>query len=98
MITSSRELAPIWENGEFIGRYDKYFGNGYRTIFPGDKIAYIPFAENAESNFFIGAANYKIHPNVWLMPNIKFVLYNEKENGERPGSDLYLNLTLFFRY
>ncbi len=97
-VLSVFSIYTLSEKWEFIGRYDKYFGNGYRTMFPGENIAYIPFAENAESNFFIGAANYKIHPNVWLMPNIKYVLYNQIASGDNPDCDLFLNLTLFFRY
>lgn len=83
---------------EFIGRYDKYFGEGYRTSFAGHEIDYIPFADNAESNFFIGAVAYKIKEDIKLMPNLKYVYYERKEGGETPGDDLYVNLTLYFKF
>ncbi len=97
-LLSAFVVITPYERWEFVGRYDKYYGRGYRTEFPGENIGYIPFADNAESNFLIGAATYKIRDFIWLMPNIKYVFYEERDDGETPGDDLYLNLTLYFKY
>jgi hypothetical protein len=97
-ILSTFFVITPYERWEFVGRYDRCSGRGYRTAFPGERIDYIPFADNAESNFLLGAATYKIRDFIWLMPNIKYVFYEERDDGETPGDDLYLNLTLYFKY
>ncbi|UCE42794.1 MAG: hypothetical protein JSV17_07540 [Candidatus Aminicenantes bacterium] len=86
------------KNIELIGRFDKYFGEGYKTNYSGSLVDYIPFAENAESNFFIGAFSYQIHKDVWLIPNVKYVYYTEMEEDVTPSSDAYINLTLWFKF
>ena len=86
------------EKFDVIGRYDKNFGEGYKTNFSGQRIAYIPFADNAESNLIIGAVSWNAIKNVWLIPNFKYVFYNEPDEGEKPGDDIYANLTLFFKF
>ena len=86
------------KNIELLGRFDKYFGEGYKINYSGSKVDYIPFAENAESNLIIGAVSYQIHKDVWLIPNVKYVFYNEVEGGEIPSDDAYANLTLWFKF
>ncbi len=86
------------EKAELVGRFDKYFGEGYETHFSGSKVDYIPFADNAESNLIIGAYSYQIYSNVWLIPNVKYVFYDEMDTGETPSSDIYVNLTLWFKF
>lgn len=85
-------------NIELIGRFDKYFGEGYKSNYPGGLVDYIPFSDNAESNLFIGAFSYQIHKNVWIIPNVKYVFYDEMEGGNTPTSDTYGNLTLWFLF
>lgn len=86
------------KNIEFIARFDKYFGEGYKINHSGSNVDYIPFAENAESNLFIGAFSYQIHENIWLIPNVKYVFYDEIAGGVTPSSDAYINLTLWFKF
>lgn len=87
---------------DLIFRYDKNWGNGYYENWKGSKVAYIPFADYAEPSFFIGAVSWNAAKNVWLIPNIKYATYADpKEDGridEKPGNDLYLNVTLFFKF
>lgn len=83
---------------EFIGRFDRNFGNGYRTAFRGEKIAYVPFANNAEFGFAIAGLSYQVCRNVWLIPNVKCAIYDESDLGEKPDSDFYGNLTLWFKF
>jgi hypothetical protein len=86
------------KNIEIIGRFDKYFGEGYKTNYSGSEVDYIPFADNAESNLLIGALSCQIHQNVWLIPNAKYVFYDEVEEGDTPLADAYINLTLWFKF
>lgn len=89
---------------ELIARWDYNFGDGYKEGFAGHKIAFIPFAEDHEFNFFIGAVSWQAHKNVWLVPNIKFTTYLENDllksdqDYEKPKDDLYLNFMLYFKF
>lgn len=83
---------------ELIGRYDRAFGDGFENNFRGYKISYIPFADNAVSNLFIGAVSWNATKNVWLIPNIKYVFYDKPEEGQKPSEDIYANLTLWFKF
>jgi len=86
------------ERIDLIGRYDLNFGEGYKKSFPGHKISYVPFADNAEFSFLIAALSCRVHKNVRLIPNVKLALYEEPDQGEKPGGDFYANLTLWFRF
>ncbi len=89
---------------EIIGRYDMNFGEGYRQKFAGSGIDYVPFADNHEFSFILGAFSYQVVKNVWLIPNIKYAFY--KVNGdlkdtagyEKPGNDFYGYFTLYFKF
>jgi hypothetical protein len=89
---------------EFIGRIDWSFGKGYKEDFAGSKVEFIPFADNHEFTFFIGAVSWQVVKNVWLLPNLKFTAYKENdllksvEGYVKPENDLYANLTLYFKF
>jgi hypothetical protein len=89
---------------DFIARWDSNFGDGYEQDFAGDKIEFIPFAPNHEFNFILGAVSWQAHNNVWLIPNIKYTAYSENEllkddeEYQKPGSDIYANFTLWFKF
>jgi hypothetical protein len=97
-------VINVGEKMELIGRYDMNFGEGYRQKFGGSGIDYVPFADNHEFSFIIGALSYQVVKNVWLIPNIKYAFY--KENGdlkdtpgyEKPGNDFYGYFTLYFKF
>lgn len=97
-VISAFAVISAGKNLELIGRIDKYFGDGYKTNYSGSEIDYIPFAENAESNFIIGAVSYQVLKNVWLIPNIKLVFYNQPDEGDKPTNNVYANLTLWFKF
>ncbi len=81
------------EKTSLIFRFDKNFEKNPN----GNKIAYTPFSPDAPSNFIILGYDFKLHKNVNLIPNIKYVLYDE-EDGIKPDPDLYLNLTFFYKF
>jgi hypothetical protein len=105
-ILSLFAVIKAGEKIELIGRYDMNFGEGYRSDFSGNKIAFIPFAKDHEFSFIIAAISWEAAKNVWLIPNMKFAAYKENEDlkvspaedYQKPGSDLYANLTLWFKF
>jgi len=36
--------------------------------------------------------------NVWLVPNIKYAFYENLALGEKPGNDIYLNITFYWKF
>lgn len=97
-------VVKAGEKAELIGRYDMNFGEGYRQKFGGSGIAYVPFADNHEFSFIIGALSYQVVKNVWLIPNIKYAFYKENSDlkdtsgYEKPGNDFYGYFTLYFKF
>ena len=75
-------------------RYDKMLD----LIPGGEQIPYIPFSNLAPSNFLLGAISWEVVKNVSFIPNIKYVFYDTPSSGEKPSKDIYLNLTVFFKY
>lgn len=97
-ILSAFAVIKAGEKIELIGRYDLNFGEGYRENFNGSQIDYVPFAYNHEFHFVIAALSYQVYKNVWIIPNVKFTMYNDPEIGEKAGNDFYGNLTLYFKF
>ncbi len=97
-IFSAFAVIKAADDLELIVRYDRAFGDGFENSFQGSKISYIPFADNAVSNLFIGAVSWNATKNVWLIPNIKYVFYGEPDEGDKPSEDIYANLTLWFKF
>lgn len=83
---------------DLIVRFDRTFGEGFEENFSGHKMAYIPFADNVTANLIIAAVSYNVAKNIWLIPNIKFAMYQEPEMGDKPDADFYGNLTLWFKF
>jgi hypothetical protein len=83
---------------ELIGRYDMNFGEGYRKSFEGSKAPYVPFADNHEFSFVIAALSYKVHKNIYIIPNVKFAMYRNPDAGKKADNDFYANLTLYFKF
>jgi hypothetical protein len=87
---------------DIIARYDRNWGDGYYKVWKGSGVDYVPFADYGEPSFIIGAISWNVVKNVWLIPNIKYTTYADpKEDGqidEKPGDDMYVNLTLWFKF
>ncbi len=103
-IVSAFGVFSVGKSVELIARYDWSFGDGYKKKFGGSKIEFIPFAENHEFGFLVGAISWQVVKNVWLMPNIKYTAYKENdilnkiEGYSKPKDDVYGNLTLYFKF
>ena len=103
-IVSVFGIVPFGKTIELIARYDWSFGDGYKKKFGGSGIEFIPFADNHEFGFLIGAVSWQVVKNVWLMPNVKYTAYKEndllkdEEGYVKPKNDVYANLTLYFKF
>lgn len=97
-IFSTFAVIKAGKKVELIGRYDMNFGDGYKTSYKGSKVSYVPFADNVEFSFVIAALSYEVHKNVWLIPNVKFAMYKDPDEGDKPDGDFYGNLTLWFKF
>jgi len=82
------------EKLECVLRYDKMFDANPQA----DKIAYMRFSPDAPSNLLIAALSWQAAKKVWIIPNIKYVFYSRPDKGEKPGDDLHLNMTLWFKF
>jgi hypothetical protein len=87
-------VLRISEKMEAIVRYDKMLDPNPQA----DKIPYLRFSPDAPSNLIIGALSWHAAKKVWIIPNIKYVFYSMPDEGEKPGDDLYLNMTLWFKF
>jgi hypothetical protein len=78
------------KRGSVVGRLDRLFEPSIK----GDGIAYLPFDPSAEATLVMLGFDFPLHPAVNLMPNIKYIYYDEND-GERPEDDFFANLTLY---
>lgn len=87
---------------DLIARYDRNWGNGYYQNWKGSSVDYVPFADYSEPSFIIGAVSWNVLQNIWLIPNIKYTIYADpKHDGkidEKPSNDMYVNMTLYFKF
>lgn len=103
-VTSAFVIFQAGKDVELIARWDCNFGDGYKSSFQGSKVEYVPFADDHEFSFLIGAVSWQAHRNVWLIPNLKYTRYRENEELNagaeyiKPDNDVYLNLTLWFKF
>lgn len=78
---------------DVIVRFDKLFNEPIAKT-----ISYIPFSTEAIASFLITAVSFKVIDNVWLIPNIKYAFYDDTDLGEKPGNDIYLNITFWWKF
>lgn len=97
-IFSAFAVMKATESVDIITRYDRMFGSGFKENHEGHKISYISFADNNISNLLIGGISWQAAKNVWLIPNIKYVFYDKPDEGEKPSEDIYVNMTVFFKF
>ncbi len=95
---SAFAVVKASEKVDIIARYDRNFGDGFEQNYSGHSISYIPFADNAVSDLIIGAISWQASKNVWLIPNVKYVFYDEPDLGVKPSEDIYANMTVYFKF
>lgn len=78
---------------DIIVRFDKLFNE------PIEKsVSYTPFSLDALTNFLITAVSFQVAESVWLVPNVKYAFYGDSGSGEKPGNDIYLNITFWWKF
>jgi hypothetical protein len=77
-------------NWDIIGRIDYLLDPSVK----GNGIDYIPFDPTARATALFAGIDVKLHKNVDIMPNVKYITYDTNDAGIRPDDDIYLNLTL----
>jgi hypothetical protein len=92
-VLSAFAVVKASDKVDVIARYDKMLDDPVTST-----ISYIPFSKQATSNLIIGAVSWKAAKNVWLIPNLKYVFYDDPDEGEKPSEDMYANLTLWFKF
>lgn len=75
---------------DIIGRIDYLLDPSVR----GDDIRYLPFDPTARATLLFAGIGIKLHKNVEILPNIKYLTYDKNDEGIRPDDDVYLSLTL----
>lgn len=89
-VASGYYVHTLGRHWDVVGRIDYLLDPSVR----GNDISYMPFDPTARATALFGGFDIKLHRNVDLMPNIKYVNYDENDDGLRPDDDVYLNLTL----
>ncbi len=87
-------VIKVWKSLDILTRYDRLFSANPN----GEKISYIPFSNETSSHIIIGGVGWEAGRNVWFIPNVKYVLYEDPESGRKPSDDLYMNITVFFKF
>ncbi len=82
----------ILQNVKLIGRVDRIFNPNLE----GDKVAYTPFDTSASFTEIIVGADFEVSENIYLIPNMAIVLYDENDAGIKPVNDIYARLTFYW--
>lgn len=69
-----------------IARYD-YFDPTSNNNYKFDK-----------RNLILGAVNYKVHPDVWIMPNIVIENYDDLADGKTIDSSITARFSFFYKF
>ena len=92
-------IIKVGSSVEFIARYDKTSGSGFEQNFSGSEISYVPFADDNPFSLVIGGISWELAKNFWLIPNVKYVFYDEPAApAVKPDDNVYANLSFFFKF
>lgn len=92
-IISAFAVVKMGKKVEGFARYDHHTDLGFKNI-----ADYVPIpAADFKARFLMAGLSFKVHDMVKLSPNIKYVFYGDN-NGSKPGSDFYFNLTAFIEF
>ena len=92
-IFSVHGAAKLSEKLWSFARFDRTFNANIN----GNNIAYLPFHNQAESNFTVAGLDFEPTKNIHLLPNVETIFYT-KVDGSRPGPDVVPRLTFAWNY
>jgi hypothetical protein len=87
-------VAKLGQKTSLVGRVDHLFKPSPK----GNNIAYLPMDPSARATMFFGGVEFRLRPHLSLTPNTVVTVYDHNDQGDRPKTDVYLRLTLFFDY
>ncbi len=85
-------VAKIGKKFEALVRYDQTFDPQ-----PSGQDSYLIIEKGYKTSLFVAGLGWNIHPKFQVMPNVKMVSYQEN-NGKKPGSDTYFNVTFYYQF
>lgn len=85
-------VAKFGKKVEALVRYDQTFDPQ-----PSGQDSYLIIEKGYKTSFFLAGLGWNIHPKFQIMPNLKLVSYKEN-NGKKPGSDTYFNITFYYQF
>ncbi|HSQ35525.1 MAG TPA: porin [Candidatus Binatia bacterium] len=91
-VFSAFAVAKLGKKFEAVARYDMSMDPQLHG--QGD---YLLIEKGYKTNLAILGLAWNIHPKFQIMPNIKMVSYKEN-NGVKPASDTYFNLTWYYQF
>jgi hypothetical protein len=91
-VFSAFAVAKLSKKFEAVARYDM-------SIDPQlyGQSDYLVIEKGYKTNLAILGLAWNIHPKFQIMPNLKMVSYKEN-NGVKPGSDTYFNVTFYYQF
>lgn len=80
---------------DVILRYDKMLDQPVPKT-----VSYIPFSTDAAHSFILAGLSVEAAKNLWVIPNVKYTMYDDPDDEtiEKPGNDVYANLTVWFKF
>lgn len=93
-VASAFGVLRVNDNISILARYD-------RTLDPipgASKIAYVPFADDAQLNFILLGLDFSPHASVKIVPNVEAVFYSDVPEGTSLDPDLVARLTVFWKF
>ncbi len=91
-VFSAFAVAKLGKKLEAVARYDMSVDPQLHG--QGD---FLPIVKGYKSNLAILGLAWNLHPKFQIMPNIKMVSYKEN-NGMKPDSDTYFNITWYYQF
>ena len=85
-------VAKMGKKVEALVRYDQTFDPQ-----PSGQDSYLIIEKGYKTSLFLVGLGWNIHPKFQIMPNVKMVSYKEN-NGIKPGSDTYFNVTFYYQF
>jgi hypothetical protein len=95
---SAFAVIKAGEKIDLIARFDKAMTDDWEIKFKGSGLDYVPMADYVRPNFVIVALSWQAAKDLRLIPNIKYSFYDDPARGDKPGSDIYALLTLWFKF
>ncbi len=85
-IISAFTTLKFGKTSEVFARYDHFTKKGFKNI-----TGYLPImAKDYKARLIIAGLNFKVHKNIQLSPNVKYVFYS---GDNHPKADVWINLT-----